>query len=82
MLILNYFSQNLKALEKFSEDIGKVRDEFDKDPREAIAYLRSICRFVCAYCGKPKITEPILKYFNFEADALCYDCQKLKVNNP
>lgn len=80
MLINTYFSQNVKALEKFTQDVGNPRDEFDKDVRESINYLRSICHFVCALCGKSKITEPILKYFNYQADALCYDCQKIKTN--
>lgn len=79
---LDYIGQNNKALHKFTEDMGNVKDEFFKDPGESISYLRSVCKFVCAHCGKSKITEPILNYFNYQPEALCYDCQKLKYNKP
>ena len=81
-MALKYLEQNKNALIHFKTDMNTMymRDAFEQSPNEAINYLRTICKFVCANCGKPRITTPILKFYNYEADALCYDCQKLNLS--
>lgn len=73
-----YLEQNKKALAKFQESFPDIRLAFDTQATEAINYLR-LLGYVCSVCGKNEITIPILRFFNFQADAKCYDCQKFNL---
>lgn len=71
---MSYLEANKTALDKFSKDMGDVRERLDRDP-SLISYIRTL-GYVCASCGKNAITLPILEYFNFRPDARCYECQR------
>lgn len=76
MSVSPYLSVNIEALDRFAREYPNIREAFEREPKDAINYLTTICGYVCASCGLNKITKPILKYFNYMADAQCWDCQK------
>ena len=72
---LPYLEKNVYALEELAVTYPNIREAFEDDPNGAINYLR-LLGFVCAKCGKNRITQPIMKFFHYEAHAECYECQR------
>lgn len=73
---LPYLENNVHALEKFEQMFPdtNIREKFLDNPSQTIYDLRTICGLKCAKCGG-YVTGPNLKFFNFEADTRCYNCQ-------
>lgn len=68
---------NTQALEKLKSFHPKknLPTAYEDDPRQFGADLR-IAGVRCSECGG-YVTGPNLKFFNFEPDVKCYNCQKL-----
>ena len=74
-MITEVIQQNKGALKALGTE-AEIKARFEKDPTEAIFFLRSICGFRCAGCGKNEITWPILRFYDYSPEARCYKCQK------
>jgi len=72
---LKYLFQNKQALEKAKRFFPNLRDAFEDKPGPTMLCLKNICRFGCANCGSNEIDEGILKFFDFQPNALCIKCQ-------
>jgi hypothetical protein len=75
MLDQNVVNQNKGALKALGTR-QEIEGRFEKDPSDAMFFLRSICGFRCAGCGGNRITGPILKFYDYSPEALCYHCQE------
>ena len=66
---------NRQAIVKAEETYPKLHEAYDKSPGEVISYLR-VLGLKCSVCAKG-VTGPNLKFFGFNADVRCYNCQNL-----
>ena len=71
-----YLARNIQAIVKIEKTVGQsLRSYFNNhNVSDAINYLRML-GFRCSACGQ-SITEPIVRYFDYDPDVYCYDCQK------
>lgn len=55
-----------------------VRDSLERND-----YKSNYCNLLrCVKCGRTKISGSIVKWSNFSANLLCYDCQKFHLMKP
>lgn len=68
--------QNKLAIEKAENTYGKLSDAYDKsNVGEVMNYLTQILELRCSKCGRNNITYNVLKFCNFDANVMCYECQ-------
>lgn len=71
-----YIEKNKVALEEFKQSFPDINTAFEMKPRDASNYLFTILKYVCADCGKNRVTARNLQFNNYRPDTKCWDCQQ------